>query len=574
MNKQTLYSTASRGRGRSFNFRPDRTFSSKSARDGRLWVYAAMELPVRSALLSSAGGIKMSENTPQRIGDYEIIRELGHGGMGRVYLARNVISDRVEAMKVLLPDLAGRGDFVARFMREIKTLASLDHPNIAALRTAFTAGDQFIMIMEYVEGVTLAQRLEQGAFSTSDALNYTGQVLSALSYAHGRHVIHRDIKPGNMMLTPQGVVKLMDFGLARSADDVGLTATGSTLGSLDYASPEQVQAQPTDERSDLYSLGVSLYQMVTGKRMFSASSSFSIMRAQVSETPPQPIELVPTLPRPLNDVIMMAVAKDPAQRFQSADAFRNALSQIAAADNQPQTGTGAVEAATTSGAPVIAESTPTIDPGFTVPAPIAPTTRGSRDVWLVVGVLVVAALLIGGTVYKSRPHREGAVSAAQPAAAPATPAPVQSAPPPEAPAQVSSPDVGTEPPQPPAVVARKARTPVGNADAPSGPSAAEIQAQQQAALEQQRLLDAMETETEQLESRAASVESSLDALEQQMHRDGLGLRGDMVAARSNLRTDMAKAKQALDAADTERARRYLDLAHREVEKLETFLGRR
>ena len=117
----------------------------------------------------------MSENTPQRIGDYEIIRELGHGGMGRVYLARNVISDRVEALKVLLPDLAGRGDFVARFMREIKTLASLDHPNIAALRTAFTSGDQFIMIMEYVEGVTLAQRLEQGAFSTANALTIPGR---------------------------------------------------------------------------------------------------------------------------------------------------------------------------------------------------------------------------------------------------------------------------------------------------------------------------------------------------------------------------------------------------------------
>ncbi|HZD32911.1 MAG TPA: serine/threonine-protein kinase, partial [Candidatus Angelobacter sp.] len=171
----------------------------------------------------------MSENLPQRIGDYEIIRELGHGGMGRVFLARNVLSDRIEAMKVILPDLAARSEFVARFMREIKTLANLHHPNIAALRTAFTAGDQFVMTMEYVEGISLADRLQQGPLSTADALDYTGHVLRALSYAHARHVIHRDIKPGNMMLTPQGVVKLMDFGLARSADEVGLTVTGATL---------------------------------------------------------------------------------------------------------------------------------------------------------------------------------------------------------------------------------------------------------------------------------------------------------------------------------------------------------
>src|ERR1035438_9448990 len=296
-------------------------------------------LPVSAGLSpyvfsSGNGGIFMSANSPRRISDYELIRDLGHGGMGQVFLVRNVVTDRTEAMKVLLPSLAGSGEFVARFMREIKVLASLDHPNIAALRTAFTADDQFVMIMEYVEGTTLAHRLENGPFATADALNYIDQVLGALSYAHGKHVIHRDIKPGNMMLTPQGVVKLMDFGLARSADEIGLTITGTTLGSLDYASPEQVQSQPTDERSDLYSVGVSLYQMVTGQRMFSVTSSFSLMEAQIKETPRAPIAVVPTVPKVLSDVIMMSISKDPAQRFQSADAFRNALSHIDLASAQ------------------------------------------------------------------------------------------------------------------------------------------------------------------------------------------------------------------------------------------------
>src|SRR5579863_9987139 len=273
----------------------------------------------------------MSEGTTKRIGDYEVLGILGSGGMGKVFKVRNVISDRIEAMKILLPDLAGRQDLADRFLREIKLLAGLNHPNIAALRTALTLNNQLVMVMEYVEGTTLAARLEQSPLPSADAVNYMHQVLAALSYAHAQKVIHRDIKPANMMLTPEGVVKLMDFGIARSGSDRALTVTGTTMGSLYYMSPEQVKGQATDERSDLYSVGVSLYEMVTGERPFRADSDYSLMAAHLQQTPKPPIEIRSDLPAALNQIILMAIEKDPAQRFQSADAFRNALKSASGA---------------------------------------------------------------------------------------------------------------------------------------------------------------------------------------------------------------------------------------------------
>ncbi len=171
--------------------------------------------------------------------------------MGKVYKVRNVISDRVEAMKVLLPDLTEAPELADRFMREIKMLASLNHPNIAALHTALRLENQLLMIMEFVEGRTLEDRLREGPVPVWEAVDAISQVLSALGYAHERGVVHRDIKPANMMVTATGEVKLMDFGIAKAMADRKLTMTGTTLGSLFYMSPEQMKGSATSTRGPI-----------------------------------------------------------------------------------------------------------------------------------------------------------------------------------------------------------------------------------------------------------------------------------------------------------------------------------
>jgi len=195
----------------------------------------------------------MSFQIGERVGDYEVIAILGAGGMGQVYKVRNIISDRIEAMKILLPNLESDPELGDRFMREIKVQASLDHPNIAGLHTAQRIGNQLVMIMEFVEGNTVESAIHKGPLAIPTAVDYTRQVLAALSYAHARGIIHRDIKPANMMVTSQGVIKLMDFGIAKLTADPKLTQTGHTVGSLYYMSPEQINGAATlDPRSDLY----------------------------------------------------------------------------------------------------------------------------------------------------------------------------------------------------------------------------------------------------------------------------------------------------------------------------------
>jgi len=303
-------------------------------------------------------------NIGERVGDYEIVQILGAGGMGQVYKVRNVISNRIEAMKVLLPNLGADPGLAERFLREIQVQATLDHPNIARLHTAQMAGDQLVMILEYVEGSTIEKLLESGTLGVRETIGYIRQVLDALAYAHERGVVHRDIKPANIMRTHQGSVKLMDFGIARMQQDRRLTQTGSTVGSLFYMSPEQIKGAQPDPRSDLYSLGVTMYEMVTGRRPFEGTSDYSVMAAHLQQVPVAPIEVVPGVPPEVNDIILMAIAKDPEQRFQTAAAFRGALDAV---------GTGAGFTPAVAHTAVIPRVPPPVPQGsMQPPAPLAP----------------------------------------------------------------------------------------------------------------------------------------------------------------------------------------------------------
>jgi serine/threonine-protein kinase len=268
------------------------------------------------------------------IGDYKVVGLLGRGGMGKVFRVRNLITDREEAMKVMLPELDQTPGVVDRFLREIKVHASLDHPNIAMLRTALRSGDAIIMILELIEGVSLEEKLRQGPLAVPVSASYAKQVLAALDYSHTRGIIHRDIKPANVLITNDGTVKLTDFGIARSLGTPRLTQTGFAVGTIAYMSPEQIRSDQIDGRSDIYSLGLTFYEMVTGRRAVQGDTWQGIMNAKLTLTPPHPITLNPSVPVGISAAIMRALEKDPARRFQTAAEFAVTLDPSAPVSEQ------------------------------------------------------------------------------------------------------------------------------------------------------------------------------------------------------------------------------------------------
>ncbi len=257
-------------------------------------------------------------------GRYRIERELGRGGMAKVFLGTDTVLGRTVAVKILAPQYADDDSFVQRFRREAQAAASITHPNIVSVFDTGSDDGVHYIVMEYVEGRTLAEFLAGGGRILPDrAIDIAMDVCRALEAAHARGVIHRDIKPGNIMLDPRGDVKVTDFGIARvttTADTVAQTA--AIMGTAAYLSPEQAQGLPNDGRSDIYSLGCVLYEMVTGRPPFLGDSPVAVASKQVLEQPVPPSRLNSDVTADLDAVILRSLAKNPANRYQSAEEMR------------------------------------------------------------------------------------------------------------------------------------------------------------------------------------------------------------------------------------------------------------
>jgi eukaryotic-like serine/threonine-protein kinase len=320
------------------------------------------------------------------VGDYEIIGLIGAGGQGEVYRVRNVISERVDAMKVVLENADADARLADRFLREIKLQARLQHPNIAPLYTAFRFENQLVMVMELVEGVTVAEMLTKGPLDPAQAAAIARQVLLALGCAHQHGVLHRDVKPENIIVAGDGVAKLTDFGIAKGDESERLTQTGAFVGSFHYMSPEQVRGLDLDGRSDVYSLGACVYEMVTGTVPFEGRSEWAIMRAHVKTPVKPPNDVNPSIGQPLSDVILKAMEKEREQRYQNADEFRAALESSTGIRVPVQTEERAPTPKSTAGiAPQVPDDSVWI--------------RLSRNPWLVAAVIVIAALAAAGIRY-------------------------------------------------------------------------------------------------------------------------------------------------------------------------------
>jgi serine/threonine protein kinase len=517
----------------------------------------------------------MTLETGKRVGDYEILSVLGSGGMGQVYSARNIISGRIEAMKILLPNCAAEPQLPERFSAEIRILASLDHPNIAQLRTAFEYENQLVMIMEFVEGATLEKRATEGPIPLNEVLAYSDQVLSALSYAHSKGVTHRDIKPANIMITLHDLIKLMDFGIAKSSADLErtqLTCPGTTLGSVYYMSPEQVRGDTVDPRSDIYSFGVTLYEMLTGRRPFQAETAYALLNAHLNEAPEPPDLVNPVITPELNNIVLRAMAKAPDRRFQTAEEFRTALCNLKEA-----------------GADCNAPKPIPIPVPVSSEGPAAAQSKSYRGLWLSLGAgSAIVAMILAATFVP----RMVATHAGQNSVTPATDnRPVPPASNNAKPSQLAQPNAAPASPNPPATPTQRPVTGGGtsvrspsqsalpstyprddhsqptpqppsantSAQPPPGPSYKEI------AQARERMI--------QLGAQADAARDGLQQIRNQQQAQGLDLRGDMLASMNRMNAYLNEANNALKQNDLQAANDNMDRAEKEIATLNTFLGR-
>ncbi|MCI0574856.1 MAG: serine/threonine protein kinase, partial [Chloroflexi bacterium] len=374
----------------------------------------------------------------QTVGKYRIVEALGRGGMAEVYKAYQESLDRYVAIKVMHSFLADEKDFLNRFQREAKAMASLSHSHIVGVYDFDVEDGTYYIVMEFISGETLKQKLETLAsrgqrLPLSQAVRIVLEIADALSYAHSRSMVHRDIKPANIMINDEGRAVLTDFGIAKILSGPSYTATGAMVGTPAYMSPEQGLGQPGDERSDLYSLGVLFFQMATGRLPYDADTPLAVILKHVNEPVPSTVALNPDIPPDIQEVIGKAMAKDPTGRFQKAHDFARALREavkssrleLAAAlpadlledkPTPPPLTTGALRAqqvgphdATVMGpgasppTVVSADKTRLAGTGIgrlgeteVAPPPVLPPQPRQRRPWLVVAALLVLLIVLGG----------------------------------------------------------------------------------------------------------------------------------------------------------------------------------
>jgi eukaryotic-like serine/threonine-protein kinase len=325
---------------------------------------------------------------------YRVLRKLGAGGMADVYLCEDLTLGRRVALKVLSSRFVHDAQFVERFRREAKSAAGLNHPNLVAIYDWGEIDGTYFIVMEYVEGETLKELVRRrGRLSGNEALDIALGLLAAVGYAHRHGVVHRDIKAQNILMDPSGTAKVTDFGIARAGDS-GMTEAGSILGTAQYLAPEQARGEPVDERSDLYSVGIVLYEMLTGAVPFTGDTAVTVAMKHVSEAPPEPAELVAGMPFTLNQIVMKALAKDPNLRYQTAPDFARDLraAQMGGAVTAATFDVGAERTQLMSAPPADATQV------LARPAGGRPTgrKRSRRTLWIVLFLLAVIAAAAAG----------------------------------------------------------------------------------------------------------------------------------------------------------------------------------